>query len=106
MKGPYPSGTWISDSPVSQWDWERTRLVRGHKYKVVKSFVDAHGDRHSVGEEWLFITTMFSKFDDELILCVRTDAGDEWTISLRWKPGLQEEIIENFSDYVSPVERR
>ena len=80
-------------------------MVRGGQYRVINTFVDAYGHSHAVGEHWEFIATMFSKFDDELTLCVRTSDGKEWTISLRWLPGLQEKIIEHFSEYVTIVSK-
>lgn len=103
MKGPFPVGTWTSDSPIPQWSWERDRMVRGERYRVIKSFIDAHGDRHPVGEEWTFIRSMFSKFDGEIIICVRIPPGEEWSISLREHPGPQAEIVDNFLEYVAPV---
>jgi hypothetical protein len=100
MNGPFPPGTWTSDAPASDWSWERGRITRGHKYRVIRPFTDAHGDRHSIGEEWTFIRSMFSKFDDEIILCVRSASGDEWAISLLWKAGSHDVIIENIHEYV------
>ncbi len=103
MKGPFPPGTWTIDSPISEWSWENGRVTRGQRYRVSKPFTDAHGDRHSIGEEWTFLRSMFSKFDDELIMCIRDASGDEWSITLLWKAEYHEMIIESFRDYVEPV---
>jgi hypothetical protein len=103
MDGPYVPGTYKALVPPSQWDWERSHLVRGQRYRVVKAFVDAEGDQHPVGEDWVFLMGMFSRFDNELSLCVRLASGDEWRIPLVWKPEAQQEIIENFLQYVAPV---
>jgi hypothetical protein len=101
MNGPYTAGTCKNPIPPSQWDWEKKRLSRGQRYRVTKTFLDADGDLHEVGEEWLFIACMFSRFDDELIVCVQLQSNDEWKVPLIWRPEAQQEIIENFLDYVA-----
>jgi hypothetical protein len=102
MKGPFPKGTFDSSGPVSEWSWEKDQLVRGQQYRIIKSFADAHGDWHIAGEQWIFLRSMFNKFDNEFILCVQSGDGNEWTISLLWRPGQQIDVIENLSDYVQP----
>ena len=103
MNGPFPLGTRNSHAPVSEWDWERGYLARGQRYRVVRPFVDVDGDMHPVGEEWIFLGSGFSRFEDDLFLFVRMLADDEWEFCLRWRPGFQLEIIENFLSYVNPV---
>jgi hypothetical protein len=103
MKGPFSRGTWTSDAAISEWSWEKGRMIREQKYRVMRPFTDAHKHHHSAGEEWTFIRSMFSKFDDELILCVRDASGSEWSMSLLWKAGHENLIIENFPEYVEPV---
>ncbi len=100
MKGPYSAGTHDYGVPPTQRDWEFGRLERGHRYRVVKAFVDADGDRHDVGEEWVFVTQMFSKLDDELTICVRSESNEEWRIPMSWKPDAQQDTIEGFRHYV------
>ena len=102
MNGPFVAGTFSSSVAPSEWDWEYNRMIRGRTYCVAEEFVDADGDAHCVGEKWVFITSMFSKFDDELTLCVELASDGEWKIPLLWKPGAHEAIIENFSRYVTP----
>ena len=102
MKGPYPPGTLLNPAAATEWDWEKNRLVRGQRYRVLNSFVDGDGDEHQPAEEWIFITSMFSRFDDELSLCVLFDSA-EWKIPLFWTPDAQQEVIEHFGRYVVPV---
>ncbi len=101
MQGPYPPGT---HSPSwAPTNWEKARLVRGRRYRIVKAFVDADGDPHQEGEEWSFVASAFSRQDDELMVCVRRSDMAEWRILLFWRPEAQQEIIENFCQYVRPV---
>lgn len=101
MQGPYASGSLISPVPPSPESWEsRHGLIRGKQYRVVKVFVDADGDVHPVGERWEFISSGFSKFDDEVQIWVHLLDGMDWKISLIWKPGMQAEIIEHIQSYL------
>jgi hypothetical protein len=70
----------------------------------VKAFVDADGDSHSVGEEWVFLMSMFDRMHDVLTLCVKSTSEDEWQIPLTWDPDAQQAIIQAFSDHVTPVQ--
>lgn len=101
MQGPFSSGTIRSPVPPSDNSWEtRHGLIREHKYRVVDAFVDADGDLHSVGEEWIFICGMFSKFDDQITVCVRRENDGDWKIPLIWNRQDQQKVIENFESYV------
>ena len=104
MKGPHKSATFSFPGPPSRFHWEMHRLPQGHRYRVVKRFVDADGDEHEVGAEWEFICTMFDRQSDELSICVRQDDGTEWQISLIWTPEAQQSIINGFKSFVTPVE--
>ncbi|MDA0659333.1 MAG: hypothetical protein O2931_13135 [Planctomycetota bacterium] len=106
MNGPHKSGTFKSDCLPSELAWETQFLKRGRTYTVTKWFVDADNDAHAVGEEWTFIASMFSRFDDELTLCVRFATCEEWTIPLLWNTDSQADVIENFSGYVCEVSSR
>jgi|SRR6185312_2105411 len=99
MKGPYKLGTLHSPLPPATTSWEHTRLSRGSRYRVAGSFVDADGDEHPSGEEWIFLNTTFSKFDNELTIQVRKDNGEEWKIPLVWERGRQWDVLENWSQY-------
>jgi hypothetical protein len=68
--------------------------MRGERYRVIKPFSDADGDDHPVGEEWLFIGIKFSKFDDELMICIQLSSQDEAIIPLIWREDGQQEVIE------------
>lgn len=101
MQGPFLLGTIRSPVPPSADSWETKRgLIRDQKYCVVNAFVDADGDSHDVGEEWTFICGMFSKFDNEIIICVRREIDGDWKIPLIWNRQSQQKIIENFEKYV------
>jgi hypothetical protein len=101
MNGPYELGSHEKLTSPSQSPWEAPRLIRGQTYRVTTAFCDADGDEHQVGEKWFFITSMFSKFDDELSICIRSESNQEWRIPLFWTPDAQQDIIENFTRYVT-----
>jgi hypothetical protein len=86
--------------PVAR-HWEKRAFVRGETYQVSKAFVDADGDEHPIGEQWTFISSMYSRFDSEMILCTRIPSGEEWMIPLIWEEEKQGEIIENWTAYFS-----
>ena len=100
VQGPYDIGSIGAQVGPSEWDWEKRHLVRGERYRVIKQFVDADGSEHPIGEEWQFLGSTFSKFDDELILWVRLQSGD-WKIPLVWNKGKQQTVIENWQEYVT-----
>lgn len=103
MRGPFKNGTHVNPVPPSEWSWERQQLVRGQRYRVIRPFVDGNGDPHVVGDEWVFVHAMFSKFDDLLTLCIWRASGGEWTVPLFWKKDRQEEIVKHFDDYVMRI---
>ncbi|HVR06579.1 MAG TPA: hypothetical protein VMW75_00905 [Thermoanaerobaculia bacterium] len=104
MKGPFDLGTLGTPlPPPSPGSWERNRLFRGRRYRVTKPFLDSDGDEHKMGEEWEFLGTLFSKFDDELTICVKRDDGREWAIPLVWKKGRQWQVLENWNYYFEPI---
>ena len=73
----------------------------GRALWVIKPFRDADGDEHPIGQEWIFVSTLFSKFDDELTLCIRDVSGEEWKIPLIWKPDRHMDVIENWQQYLA-----
>lgn len=103
MRGPFQSGTCVNPISPSEWDWEQKQLARGKRYRVIRPFIDADGDSHEVDEEWVFISAMFSKFDDLLTLCLRFPSGEDWSLPLIWRQDKQEEVVENFRTYVKQV---
>jgi len=103
MNGPHDPGTHENPLSPSDWTWEKHRLIRGRPYRVAKSFIDADEDQHQIVEEWVFVSSMFSRYDGELTLCVRPQSGSEWIIPLRENLDAQLEVIENFLQYVDLV---
>lgn len=83
--------------------WEAGNVERGARYRVLRLFQDADGDRHPVGEEWVLVSTGFNKFDNELELRVRDGSGGEWIIPLGWDQDRQQEVLERWSNYVGSV---
>jgi hypothetical protein len=102
MRGPFKNGTLGNLVTQSQGHWEKRNLIRNQRYEVVKPFLDSDGDEHPVGEEWCFIGSMFSKFDDEITICVRVMSGEEWKFSLIWKQNKQTDVIEHWREYLKP----
>jgi hypothetical protein len=101
MQGPYKAGTVSIITSLAGPAWEQNKLVRGARYRVTKSFLDADGDEHNVGEEWTFVGSSFSKFDDELAFCVRREGEQEWKIPLIWSDAKQGAVIERWREYFS-----
>ena len=104
MQGPFARGILVSPGPPSDYCWETNRLVRGASYRVIRRFTDADGDEHLPGEEWRFNSTMFNRQIDELNLRISFASDDEWIIPLFWTPEGQEEIVDNFRQYVAPIQ--
>lgn len=108
VKGPYPIEA-KSDANIDvPWPRDIGRVVRGKWYRVTKSFVDADGDTHAVGEEWQFIKSTFFPYDEDHFLFVRLrgNPDSEWRIRLGSRNDIpsESEIIENFDDYVRPID--
>jgi len=100
MNGPYKNGTF--EFPGSPPNWESSMsLIAGQKCRVVNGFVDADGDQHEIGAEWVFVCTMFDRQSDVLTLCIRKDDGTEWQIPLSWKSPPQATVIENLKSYIA-----
>lgn len=104
MQGPYKTGSLGGHTPPTSDSWEsRHGLIRGKKYRVTKDFVDLDGDIHRAGEEWLFVAGLFSKFDDEITICIHQEGNEDWKIPLSLDSKKQGLVIENIQDYVSPI---
>jgi hypothetical protein len=101
MDGPFALGTFDDSGAPSEFDWDSGRMERNQNYRVVRSFVDAQGDEHKVGEEWQFLMSTFAPFMDELSLCVRSASQEEWRIPLINRTEKHKDVIERFEkDYV------
>ena len=64
----------FSNHPISHW--ESHYFIRDQDYRVNIPFVDADGTPQVFGEEWTFVGSKFSKFEDEYTLCVRFRSGE------------------------------
>jgi hypothetical protein len=84
--------------------WERGRISRGELYRVVVSFADADADQHHVGEQWTYIGSLFSKFDNDVTLFVSGSDGANFQFPLHWTPDTQEHVIENILTYICRVQ--
>ena len=98
MRGPFQVGTLKHSVTSSPGPWERGYLVRGRWYRVVKPFLDSEGDEHAMSEEWSFIGSSFSRFDNEVTLFIQLASREEWEFSLSWNK--QKDVIENWQNYV------
>ena len=95
MQGPFAAATIGNRNPPSDKNWETGKFDQGALYQVSQSFLDSDGDEHAVGEQWTFIGTQYSKFDDELTICTRKLNGEEWKIPLIWTKDGQGFVIEH-----------
>ncbi len=101
MQGPQPTGTFNGLSEFSPW--EDGKLSRGTRYRVIKEFIDFDGDVHPIGEEWAFVASIFSPYDELLLIGVRLPSGEEWKILLSATAEAQHAVIENILRYVAPI---
>ena len=76
-------------------------LTPGQKYKIIKTFIDFDQIVHPVDEAWIFIETNFLPYEDGLTLHVLKE-GLKTTYRLKWTKENQENIIENFKDFIAP----
>ena len=93
-----PSTDLLGSSP-----WEVGHVERGRRYRVIQAFQDADGDNHPIGEEWKLISTGFNKFDNELDLRIRDKSEIDWIIPLGWDTDRQQDVLEDWSKFVSAV---
>jgi len=77
-------------------------LTVGQTYRVVKAFKDFDGIIHPAGERWLFLESHFLPYEDGLTLVVYLN-GEKIAMRLQWLSETQAEIINHFSDFVTPV---
>ena len=71
---------------------------------MIVSFTDTDGDQHPVGEQWIFLGSHFSKYNDDVTLFVRTPDDKNFRFSLHWTPDTQENVIENILTYLGCVQ--
>ncbi|MET0465376.1 MAG: DUF3601 domain-containing protein [Chitinophagaceae bacterium] len=82
------------------------KLIPGQKYRLVKPFTDYDRTLHPTGETWTFLRTNFLPYEDGLTVHLRLfdDPREEVIFRLQWREEEQAAIIENFNDFVTPVE--
>lgn len=101
MRGPFRPGTRRCAGLITHW--ERC-VVRGRQYRVIKEFDDADGAYHCVGEEWFILGSFFVPYDETLTIVIAASNGDEWEMPLCWRPELQSDVCENFTNYVEQTD--
>ena len=82
---------------------KRLHLVSGQTYRVTKQFTDADGRHHSAGEEWTFMGSKFSRFEDEYVISIRVGSGSIESFGLICEDDKQYEIVKRFYEYVSQI---
>lgn len=85
------------------FEWEERYLKRGRRYRVTKAFSDDGGVRHPVGEEWTFLGSTFSRFDDLHILGIKMPSGQVAQLPLCTDRDRQGEVVAHFDQYVALV---
>lgn len=98
MYGPEQRGTWSSHAQE-----EHQFLKAGHRYRVIRQFVDFDKSIHPVGEEWTFLGCNFVPYHDGMSFFVSLDGKSEWHIRLQWVPEEQAEVLDNLASYLEPV---
>jgi hypothetical protein len=81
MTGPKKIGFW-SDLKAVNIGKQRGFLCNGHKYRVIKDFIDYDGTTHNKGEVWTFLAYSFSCYDNGLQWFITFDGAEEWSIPL------------------------
>ena len=71
-------------------------LVKGAPYVVAREFVDFDGDRHAVGEAWIYLGHGFLPYEDGLTLLISPGGS----IRLQWRPETQGPIIDDLETYL------
>lgn len=80
----------------------RLHLFAGRKYRLTRRFSDADSQSHPVGEEWTFISSKFSRFEDEHIIFVRSASGATQSLGLIHDESEQYEMVRHFCEKISP----
>jgi hypothetical protein len=96
VQGPFKHGTILTRNTSEL----NGRLVQGARYRVIRRFQDADGTLHPTGEEWMFVGGIFSKFDDEMTLCIQKSDGNDWKIPLSWRIEEQKSVLEHPQEYL------
>lgn len=105
MFGPRPPGFWSRLGPAGAGEDYRHLRV-GHRYRVMRAFVDFDGDEHAVGETWTFSGWSYLPHDSGLSLFVRMDgeADGEWHIRMMCTPDEQGPVVDMLEMMIQEVE--
>jgi hypothetical protein len=76
-------------------------LRPGHRYHVVKPFIDHDGICHSNGEMWTFVGSAFLPYEDGLTLDVVWADGLQRTIRLQRRPDAEGPVIDAIESHIA-----
>jgi hypothetical protein len=74
-------------------------LIVGRRYCVDLPFIDADGDVHERGEEWMYRGCWFNKFEDLVTVFVTDSHSSRFKIPLKWDAKAQADVIEQPSRF-------
>lgn len=103
MKGPYEMSDQSGFLPLVEHLWEGGCMKRGERYRVIRGFTDGDGDEHAVGEEWLFLGSSYSIYDEMRLLYVSISPGEAWIFPLFTDPTRQKAVSDEFCSYVHSI---
>ena len=78
-------------------------LRSGQVYLVRRTFRDAEGGAHRIGEEWTYLTRRFSKTDGSPILVVRDTEGKRQSIPLPAGGERSSDLLAQLREHLVPV---
>ena len=102
MNGPQKIGHWSNLKAPNHTD-RHQHLLAGHKYKVIREFVDYDEDKHPVGETWTFLGCSFLPYDDGLSLFVTFNGKQEWHLRMQWRKEAQANVLDALSEYIQAL---
>jgi hypothetical protein len=78
-------------------------LEPGHRYRVIKAFVDHDRDPHPEGEEWTFLRSAFVPYHSGMSWLVAFDGREETHIRLQGIPEEQGHVLDNLPEFLVEV---
>ena len=99
MDGPYATGNFKVF--LSAASYLGRGLISGKSYRVTKAFKDADGHDHPIGEQWVYLGSMFDRNYNDVSFCVRLGAAEEWRIPLIWKQEQQGDVVDHWDKYLA-----
>lgn len=102
MTGPFPKGSQTSSIlPRRRRNWGH--LEPGHRYVVVKEFLDNGKSLHPVGESWTFLGYNYHQMDEGLSLYVSLDGEQEWYLPLQGGADREGEVMDYLENYIHEI---